>query len=424
MDGFSFFSWGTQRIWLNYFRYTHNIFFTSLFKYEIFFYFCKNFKFKTMKTRLGKFSLFLLGLLISVSAFSQRKNLVMYHDPIEGKDTVFTHVIFLSDDSQEMQSEIKVRMKDGAVKVFKASEIAGFRDGKKSYYSRLVEVDGKVRHVLLPRVYDVDSVAIYRFIQDNGKKRLYAGIGKDSLLVPIVDEYNPDYVNPLLTYLKESSMYNDEVVGKFIDGLKPTVGSFERRHLVVRTENPNYITRFRWGVVAGASMGTVKVDDFSFSNKLLGYGGVFADIPMYDGMSLHPEVTFHPYAYSSRQMSAMGQTFAVYNRKDLVGTLMFRYTLRMVKGKWLPYAQVGVEANCALDKTMESAARWIDNEGFIALEQLSYPQEKGITMGATAGLGVEYILSTKHSLFFDVRYRHELEKEGVRGICLTASFNL
>ena len=377
-----------------------------------------------MNTRLGKYCFFLLGLLFSVPTFSQRKNLVMYHDPIEEKDTVLSHVTFLSDDSQQMQYEIKVRLKDGAIKVFKASEIAGFRDGRKSYYSRLVEVDGKVKRVLLPRAYDVDSVAIYRYIQDNGKKKLYAGIGKDSLLVPIVDEYNSDYVNPLLPYLREFTIAQDEVVAEFINGLKPTVGSFERRHLVVRTGNPNYITRFRWGVMAGASVGTVKVDEFAFSNKLLGYGGVFADIPMYDGMSLHPEVTFHPYAYSCRQISAVGRTFAVYNRKDLVGALMFRYTLRMLKGKWLPYAQVGMEANWALDKTMESASRWTDNEGFIALEQLSYPQEKGMTMGTTAGLGVEYILSAKHSLFFDVRYRQEMEKEGVRGICLTASFNL
>ena len=377
-----------------------------------------------MNSIIGKSCLFLLGALMSISVFSQRRNLVMYHDPIAGKDTVLTHVTFLTENNREMQSMIKTRLKDGTEKTFKAEEIVGFRDGKKMYYSKTLELDGQLLHVLLPRAYGKDSVGIYQYLQDNGKWKLYAGIGKDSLLVPIVDEANPNYVNPLLTYLKEFPIASDVIVSEFIDGLKPTINSFERRHLVVRTGNPNYITRFRWGIMAGASMGTAKVEPFDFANKLLGFGGLFADIPVIEGLSLHPEVTFSPYGYSSNQITSLGQVLAVYNRKDLVGTFMFRYTLRMLKGKWLPYAQVGAETNWTLDKSLDSAERWTDEEGFITLEQLSYPQEKGMTLGATAGLGVEYILTPKHSLFFDLRYRQEMEKEGVRGICLTASFNL
>lgn len=377
-----------------------------------------------MNTIVKKNWIYLLGLLLSVPAFSQRNNLVMYRDTITRRDTVLTQVNFLSDDSHDMQYKIKVRLKDGTERVFMSHEIIGYRKNKKTYHSKLLKIDGRIHQVLLPRMYDEDSVAIYQFIQDNGKRKLYAGFGKDSLIIPITDEKNPDYINPLYLYLKQFPIVQNEIVGKFFDRLKPTVGSFARRHLVAKTNNPNYMTRFRWGIMMGASIGKARVKDFAFANKLMGFGGVFADIPIFGTLSVHPEVIFYPYAYSSRQLSEASETNAVYNRKDLTGTLLFRHTLRFVKGKWLPYAMLGPEINWILDKSVESARRWIDNEGFTELEQLSHPQTKNTTVGLTGGVGVEYILTHRNSLFFDVRYRHELEKEGVKGIYFTLSFNL
>lgn len=378
-----------------------------------------------MKRNLSKCMLLLLVLWYSVSGLAQRNNLVMYRDSVTGRDTVLTHINFVSDDSRNMQYKIKVRLKNGEERSFTASEIAGYREGRKTYHSKRLKTGGEIRSVILSRVYGKDSVSIYRFIQDNGKQKLYAEIGNDSLLIPFVDKSNPTRIHPLLlVHLKEFPIVGDERVEKYIDGVKPTVGSFEKRHLVVRTGNPNYITRFRWGVMLGASMGKVEVAPFAFGNKLLGLGGLFADVPVYEGLSVHPEITFNPYAYSSHQTSSVGQTNAVYNRKDLTGTMLLRYTVRSFTGKWLPYAMLGAELNMVLDKSLESAGRWVDEEGFIVLEQQVYPQPKGTTLGVTGGVGVEYLLSSRHSLFFDVRYRHELEEEGLKGICLTLSINL
>ena len=378
-----------------------------------------------MKVKVWKYALLLSVLWMTVPALAQRRNLVMYHDSVAGRDTLVTHVNFLSGDTYELQYRIKLRLKDGVEKSFRAHEIYGYRDGRRSYYSRRLEVDGRVCHVLLPRVYDADSVAVYRFIREDGKRKLYAEVGKDSLLMPFADENNPDCINPLLyAYLKEFPIAQDEVVGKYIDGVKPTVGSFERRHRVVRTANPNYITRFRWGVMLGAGMGKAVVEPYDFGNKLLGYGGLFADVPVYEGLSVRPEVTFNPYAYSSHQTSSSGETNAVYNRNDLTGTFLVRYTVRSFKGKWLPYALLGPELNMVLDKSLQSAGRWVDDEGFTVLEQQDVPQPKGMTLGVTGGAGVECTLTQRRSLFLDLRYRHELEEEGLRGICLTVSINL
>ena len=375
--------------------------------------------------KLWRCLLLLSGVLLSVSAFSQRRNLVMYYDPVNGRDTILTHVYFLDDDSRKQQYEINVRLKDGSKRNFKASEISGYRNGKKSYYSRKLNVGNEVRQALLPRMYEADSVAVYMYIQDNGKRKYYAELGKKAELVPLSDEDNPTQVNPrLLAFLKEFPVAQNEEVSKFFDGLKPTVNSFDNRHRVARTGNPNYITRFRWGVMAGAGLSKAEVEPYDFGNKLLGFGGLFADIPVYEGFSLRPEVTFSPYAFSSHQTNTAGEVNAVYNRKDLTGSLLACYTLRSFSGKWLPYALLGPEFYFVQDKSLDRAERWTDEEGYIVLEQQSIPQTKGVSLGLTAGVGVEYILSSRHSLFFDVRYRHELEEAGIRGIHFSVSFNL
>ena len=249
-----------------------------------------------MNLKFWKSLLLLSGVLLSVSAFSQgRRNLVMFHDPVKERDTIVTHVRFLGEDSRKQQYEIGVRLKDGSERTFKASEIYGYRDGRKRYFSRKLKVGDEVRHVALPRMYGSDSVAVYLFIQDNGKRKYYVEVPKDSLLVPLVDERNPAQVNPrLLAFLKGFPVAQDEWVAEFFDGLKPTVVSFEKRHRVAHTGNPNHITRFRWGVRAGAGFSKAVVEPYDFGNKLSGFGGLFADIPVYESLSVRPEVVTVP----------------------------------------------------------------------------------------------------------------------------------
>ena len=95
-----------------------------------------------MKKTIWKQMLVLIGLLISVSAFSQRKNLLMYHDPVTGRDTIISHVNFQYGDMREQQDQIRVRMADGKLREFLPHEISGYREGRISYYSRTLYVNG------------------------------------------------------------------------------------------------------------------------------------------------------------------------------------------------------------------------------------------------------------------------------------------
>lgn len=371
--------------------------------------------------------LLLFFMLLPLSAYSQKlqKNVVMYRDPVTGVDTLMMGITLEEKDERRMQYEIVVRKPDGKTFALSARDVKGYRLGKKIVHSRQVEVNGEVRYALLPRLYGQDSLWVYSFIADDGKRASYVQLPDEPLLVPLADAADARRVNPRVqAYLKSFPVASDARVEAYIDGMSPTVLSLEKRHLVCRTGNLNYITRFRWGVMLGGGLGKLAMDDYGFDTKLQGSVGLFADVPLFDGLSVRPEVTFSPYAYGSHQSTDVVETHAVYNRKDVTGTLLFRYTVRSFEGKWLPYAMLGAEVNKVLDCSLESAERWLDDEGFTVLERHSYPQPKGMTLGVTGGVGVEYLLTARHSLFLDMRYRYELEEEGLRGFCLTVSINL
>ena len=58
----------------------------------------------------------------------------------------------------------------------------------------------------------------------------------------------------------------------------------------------------------GGGLGKLAMDDYGFDTKLQGSVGLFADVPLFDGLSVRPEVTFSPYAYGSHQSTDVGET--------------------------------------------------------------------------------------------------------------------
>lgn len=377
-----------------------------------------------MRAWLRLLLILLLGVPVSAHAQKQKKTVVVYRDSITGKDTL-VHGSVISGETMKMQYEIGLRLPDGQRRLFRAEDIQGYRDNNMLFYSCVVNVDGEERHVLLSRDYEQDSLMVYRFMDDEGRRRPYVQVGKNRLLIPLADEADADRVNPqVVAYLKSFPIAGDSRVEAFIDRMKPTLSALAKRHLVCRKGSVNYLTRFRWGVMLGGGMGKVAMDGFVYDNKLQGYAGLFADVPLYVDFSVRPEVTFHPYGYRGQFPSDVGEVNAVYNRKDVSAALMFRYTMRSFTGRWLPFVQLGPQLNCVLDKEMESAKRLMDSDGFTELTQHRYEVQKGTSFGVSGGVGVEYVVSARHSLFIDLRYSHELEDESLRGISLVLSFNL
>ena len=216
------------------------------------------------------------------------------------------------------------------------------------------------------------------------------------------------------TILKKSWIY--------LLGLLLSVPAFsQRNNLEDNAGNPPLSNRFRWGLTGGISLSRADTETFGFGNKVFGYGGLFADIPIYRGLSVRPEVTFRPHAYKGCLTNQRYEINAVYNRKDLVGAVHLRYTWHTARGKWLPYILLGPEFNWILDSSMESLEK---NVILLEYKYQNHIMEAEKTIGVKAGVGVEYTLSSHHSLFFDIGYTQEIEKKNIKGICLTISLNL
>lgn len=364
---------------------------------------------------------------ITTSVFAQKRNYILYKDTVTGKDTVIMNVSFANKDYKKKQYAVSIVNGENAIiHTYKAEDIAGYKEGRTLYVSRSLSVDGEVRRVLLPRVYWKDNISIYSFIPDKGQSRFYVQMPNDSLLLPLKGNSETNGINPLVTYLETFPVAQNETVRKYIRSMKPTPDSFENRYRICRTGNLNYIPEVRWGVLAGAGMVDLTYSNDDFGQKFQGFVGIFADFPIFEGLSLHPELTYREYSQTAAfyESDKKNKGNSIYNRRDLIMPLMLRYTLISLKGKVLPYIQAGAELNMAFKKEYASQFMYIDEKGYTNWVENDPVSQDKFAIAYTMGLGVEWKLLPTHSLFFDLRYSRENSDTRQNGYYAVLSFNL
>ena len=114
----------------------------------------------------------------------------------------------------------------------------------------------------------------------------------------------------------------------------------------------------------------------------------------------------------------------VYNRQDFVLPLMLRYTLVSLKGKILPYMQLGAELGYALKNESASQYTTTDPDDFIVWTESGIIKHDKFGIAYTAGIGTEWKIRSNHSLFLDLRYCKETTKDYLTGYYAVVSFNL
>ncbi len=376
--------------------------------------------------KLYYFILTLIGTLFSFTNINaQKSNLIFYRDSITGCDTVIHNVTFAESNIHLSQNEIAITNDGKITKKFRANQITGYRKGKELYYSKKINLNGKSTQVLLNRIYAEDSIHIYVYVDRNENKILYAETPKDSiLLIPLVNNNNKKDFSYLRKYLDKYPISHDYKVKNYLDKMKNNINSFYRRHTVCITGNTNHIIKFRWGLTAGIGFSNLKTDIYSFSNKMNGYIGAFADIPIVQNLSLYAEGLFIPYGFSCIDNTGKNNTHTVYNRTDITSNLLIRYSFRGNRGKWIPYVQIGPQISFPLSKEMKGQTQITDNEGFIQVGYDYFNLDTNPNFGFILSGGVEYKIQTNHSLFLDLRYRQNTGKEKINGLYISLSYNL
>ena len=372
-----------------------------------------------------KILLLLIYLCCLTNTHAQKQNFIMYRDSVSGRDTIIHKVFFKIKSPIKQQYSITTERNGETLNTYTAKEVLAYRDGNTVYLSKTIIVNGERRQVLLPRVYLRDSVGIYIFSTDSGKKEYYyqKKENQEKPLIPLQDNSLKDYKNPLKVYLDKFPIAQEDAKTKaYIQSMKPTLASFKSRYIVCRTSNPNYIPQFRWGVLGGIGISKLCYKPFKYGKKNQYFIGFFADLPLIRGLSFHPEVTYRQYAFEQQRDSPL-EYDAVYNRKEFILPLMLRYTLVPLRGKILPYLQAGIELEYALKK--ESAYQYATTkDGFNVWHRSEPIAYKKSETANTIGIGAEYKIHPKHSLFIDFRYSKDTAKEYLTGYYIVFSYNL
>jgi hypothetical protein len=378
--------------------------------------------------------LLLLVLFVFATASAQKsknKNHVILRDTITGKEYTLHGGMFSPSSDKERQYTIQWE-NGNTVRVLTPKEVVGYREGNVTYETKLIPTDGGARLAMVPRNDQNPVFTFYLFINDKGRKEHYFQPAGDNsrLLMPMQEESATTHhkENQLIAFLNSFPVAKDnEEVRNYIRTMKPTPFEFKSRYRVVSTGNLNYIPRTRWGIMAG--IGTFKPNTIlltEFAAQTQPHIGAFVNLPLIFDFSLQLELSYRRFAFSKSYASVSYRFAAVYNRHDLIPGIFARYSFNFLRSKWIPYLQVGFEPKIVVSGNAENQTQKAQLVGghwyFDSWTNSTHPIKSPIST-ISGGAGVEYKLSFRHSLFFDIRYNYESADEGINGFYASLSYN-
>lgn len=347
----------------------------------------------------------------------------------DGKDSLFNNVkLYDSNKKLEAQGEARYMDSLGNVTVFRPEDLVFYGFGKKSLVSvSILADDGSVRRVFARRVYriDEDDLALFRVYRTEKKWELY--IGKyGEVLKPVRGADGTDHLSDILLK-RNAEAGGDAELADYIPTISGSRHSISRAVHLIDRQNPNLIPKIRWGVGVGVDLNTPIVEKalvgrHTGTMQVHPTATVFADFRGSFGVTFHPELTFRRSTTMMEDIRITNVEDKVtrkynfnyaYNRTAIELPLLFRYTPTSLKGKWLPFISAGVMVDFNVqDKCYDYFT--YTTEGSKEDSNLSFNsvyEGNKVSASFVVGAGVEYRLSTKHSLFFDARYYKQLGGE-------------
>lgn len=340
----------------------------------------------------------------------------------DGKDLLFNNVkLYDSNKKLEAQSEAKYMDSLGNVTIFRPEDLVFYGIGKKSLVSvSILADDGSVRCVFARRVYRIEDDDLFLFRVYRTEKNWELYIGKyGEVLKPVKAADGTDHLSDILLKRNEEAG-GDAELADYIPTISGSRYSISRAIRLIDRQNPNLIPKIRWGVGVGVDLNTPVVEkalvgSHTGTMQVHPAATVFADFRGSYGVTFHPELTFRR---STTMMTNIRITDVTnnynfnyaYNRTAIELPLLFRYTPTSLKGKWLPFISAGVMVGFNVqDKCYDYFTNTTEGSKEDRNSSFNSVYEGNmVSASLVAGAGVEYRLSTKHSLFFDLRYCHQL----------------
>lgn len=342
----------------------------------------------------------------------------------DGTDSIFTQFkLYKGGNAFEKQYNLIYKDDDGNINVLKPQDVRAYHiaHGKKYISTDYIKDDGSVEKLFVVRTAYGDSIrpSLYKVYISPKKYKMYMCVADNPMeLISKADD--PSYGNKLVDYLLKLNSKNgdNEYIAENIKKVKPKQFSILNRLKVVKSQNINMLPVFQWGVGTGVNVNMLSLENvenkFSVGNQVQWQAAhCFVNYRAFGGFGFHSELSFMKAScmLTGEEMHIKNTSsilFATYNKTAIVLPIMFRYTFDRIRGKWLPFVEGGIQLrydfrdNC--DESHYINSEEIDN---IVFTKRSYSYNT-LPLSLTGGLGMEYRLTPKHSLFLEGRYCHQL----------------
>ncbi|MDR1004855.1 MAG: porin family protein [Prevotellaceae bacterium] len=369
---------------------------------------------------LHRFIILLVGGMLCglTSLQAQRLTYLIQRDSVAERDTIVFGELMLQDSPVARQYTVTLLSADRK-QTYTPHDLVGYYDGRVLRLSKSLLVDGRAQQLFVEEGENIgDAFFFFKYLNPQGAVEYYyqkapSGEGDaPPLLLPVKGEGDEVFAAELTDYLKQYPAFQNKRTQTYIRHSVPTDKRYRSLYRITKNQPPT----FRWGVTVEGGM--LYIEDSSYpTDKMLWHGlfGLFAEWQIINGFSVRPELTYRSSSYTDGRL-----IYYKYKRQDLTPTLLLRYTEISTKGKWLPYAQAGIDYNLTLSGHSEVWATGISD-----LEREDHNKRaKAHTVSWVVGAGVEYKLNLRHSFFFDLRYRRELSTLSRSGLYISVSYNL
>lgn len=357
----------------------------------------------------------------------QRKHRIICLDPVTNQyQEINVKGIYL-DKTYKMQDAITVVDENGGEHHLTPDSIEGFVTKGEYYLRRTITFQGKrmTKFLLREDVFKDENIRVYSYEDEKSLRDYY--------YVQFADDEDPQLMQDGgLEHLKEILLKDqnakDGMTQRMIADMQPNVSGVRKVYQALKAGGYSHLQRFRWGIAVAGGISKVNASRYSLDSKMVVAPGIFVEIPIASKVSFVPELYFSKMSVKGKMgINGTLPNSAVYNRTEISIPLMVRYTLFNVHGNFIPYAQAGVAPNFGLKQNFDYRQVVEENKG--SFEVNSYVVEgsedvSALQASAVAGIGTEWIIGSKHSLFFELRGAIGLSHYGRNDIMFVVGLKL